>query len=78
MEKIQRQSNFELLRIFAMFLIVLHHFCVHGVFSLWNAANAAIHPFNTYTCEFLSIGGKIGVDVFIFITGYLWLSLNLK
>ena len=33
MEKIvenQRKSNFELLRIFAMVLIILHHYALHG------------------------------------------------
>ena len=27
----ERQSNFEVLRIFAMLLIVLHHLCQHGL-----------------------------------------------
>lgn len=30
MNLIKRQSNLELLRILAMFLIVAHHFAVHG------------------------------------------------
>lgn len=30
-KKRQRNSNIELLRIVSMFLIVLHHFSVHGV-----------------------------------------------
>ena len=29
-----RSSNFELLRIIAMLMIVLHHLMVHGVFAL--------------------------------------------
>ena len=29
-----RQSNFELLRIIAMFFIVSHHLFVHGIFHL--------------------------------------------
>lgn len=28
-----RQSNFELLRIFSMFLILIHHFICHGLNS---------------------------------------------
>lgn len=78
MEKIQRQSNFELLRIIAMFLIVLHHFCVHGIFPLWNIVNVGGNSFNTYACEFLSIGGKIAVDIFIFITGYFMVNTDFR
>lgn len=60
-----RSSNFELLRILAMYLIVLHHACVHGalpsdVLSGGGAIVAAV----------LSIGGKLGVILFVMITGY--------
>lgn len=61
----QRKSNFELLRIISMFLIVLHHFSVH---TEWN------FPPGFYSSklliQILSIGGKIGVDCFIFISSY--------
>lgn len=78
MEKTQRQSNFELLRLVAMFLIVLHHFCVHGIFSYWSAGSSGISHFNTYACEFLSIGGKIGVDIFVLITGFFMVNSDFK
>lgn len=32
-KKEERQSNLELCRIFAMFLIIFHHFSVHGGFN---------------------------------------------
>ena len=60
-----RQSNFELLRILSMLMIVAHHFGVH---SGWQGGG---YPnFNIYLIRFLSIGGKIGVNLFILISGY--------
>ena len=60
-----RQSNIELLRIIAMFMIVMNHFSVHGGFQ--------------FPIEYLSINklwtqftvlGNIGVDIFVLISGY--------
>lgn len=64
--KKQRQSSIELLRILTMVMIVAHHFSVHGNFDF---------PINTITInrlwiQFIQIGGKIGVDVFVLISGY--------
>lgn len=64
--KKQRQSNIELLRIITMVMIVAHHFSVHGDFNF---------PINTISVnrlwiQFIQIGGKIGVDVFVLISGY--------
>ncbi|MEE8716812.1 MAG: acyltransferase [Coriobacteriales bacterium] len=58
-----RKSNIELLRILCMLLICLHHFCVHGPWSDVSVANAL-------TLDVLSMGGKIGVDCFVLISGY--------
>jgi surface polysaccharide O-acyltransferase-like enzyme len=67
-----RDSNLELLRIFAMFLIICHHFAVHsGVLSLSPyPQNRLLINVNLIWSIFLSYGGKIGVDVFVLITGY--------
>ena len=64
--KSTRQSNIELLRIVAMVLIVAHHVAYHGggdfatnvisINRLWNQAF-------TYV-------GKVGLDIFIIISGY--------
>ena len=73
-----RLSNFELLRIFAMFLIVLHHCTVHGIFSYWSA-NVSVSDFiNNIVCFFLSSGGKIGVMLFLLLTGYFSCQQNFK
>lgn len=66
MNFIKRQSNLELLRILAMFLIVAHHFAVHG----GGQALISTFTFNHFWTEILSMGGKVGVNLFVLITGY--------
>ena len=61
-----RQSNIELLRIIAMILIVAHHISVHGLFD-FQTSEITI---NSLWIQFLSIGGKIGVNIFVLISGY--------
>ena len=68
-----RKSNFELLRILAMFLIVLHHACVHGAIKLEGISAAGLLVANE-----LSIGGKLGVDLFVMITGYFMVKSTFK
>ena len=62
--KVERRSNLELLRIVSMILIVAHHYSVHGGFILPNM------DFNKAFIQILSLGGKLGVDCFVLITGY--------
>jgi len=64
-----RDSSFELLRILAMFLIVLHHFSVHGLWATGGSWVTEI-PNHTVVIACLAIGGKVGVDLFVLITGY--------
>lgn len=71
-----RSSNFEFLRIVAMFLIVIHHCMVHGVQhvlspdlairSAWLSEVGA----NRMLTIFFAPGGAIGVGVFFMISGY--------
>ena len=61
-----RDSSFELLRIIAMFSIVIFHFAIHGGFNF---------PVNSITLnklyyQFLCMGGNIGNNIFILISGY--------
>lgn len=60
----ERSSNFELLRIVSMFMIVLYHFAFHSHFSFDS------YSFNAAYINFLEIFGKVGVDVFLLISGY--------
>ena len=66
----QRSSNIELLRIVAMLLIVAHHFSVHGGFS-YDISSISI---NRVWIQFLQLGCKVGVDVFVLISGYYLVS----
>jgi len=62
----ERQSNIELLRIMSMFAIVAHHFSIHGSFSFDNGTITL----NRIWLQFLLMGGKIGVNIFVLISGY--------
>lgn len=66
-----RQSNFELLRIFAMLLIILFHYVYNGGFNL----ETSEFCLNKCVLRTLGFGGKLGVELFVLITGY-FLSKN--
>lgn len=61
----ERDSSFELLRIFSMLLIVMHHYSVHGGFDFMIPFNL-----NLYFVQCLDMGGKLGVNLFVLISGY--------
>jgi len=63
-----RNSNLELLRIFSMALIIMHHYAVH---SSLETVSPVIH-------QVLLWGGKIGVMSFLLITGYFQINSNFK
>ena len=80
-KKITRQSNFELLRIIFMFLIVLHHYCTNSGFG------GVIHnrlvddlgiTFNMILIQFASFGGKMGVNGFFILSGYFMIMGSMK
>ncbi len=64
-DKVSRNSALELLRIISMILIIAHHYSVHG-FMIKDIEFSR----NKYIIDFLSLGGKLGVNCFIFISGY--------
>lgn len=82
-----RESNFELLRIFAMFLIILSHVVVHGVYPYWHNNISTLDHFNNIVAIFFRTG-QIGVTLFVLLTGYFscqqefklkkWLDIYLK
>ena len=65
--KYHRNSSIELLRIISMIMIVFHHFAVHGGFN-FNTSNSLSISHLWY--NFIVMGGKIGVDIFVLISGY--------
>ncbi len=65
-KKPARQSNIELLRIVSMLLIIAHHFAVHSGFTF----AADDFSLNSLFIKTLLIGGKLGVNIFVLISGY--------
>ena len=72
----KRISKFEFLRVIAMYLIVLHHSIVHGALSI-SANQLKLHPINASILSVLESGGKIGVFLFVLITGYFMINSNI-
>ncbi|MBR3949129.1 MAG: acyltransferase [Oscillospiraceae bacterium] len=63
--KKQRSSNIELLRILAMGMIIGHHFAVHSNLAFPGGVSAG-----RIFVYWLDLGGKVGVDIFVLISGY--------
>ena len=60
-----RDSNFELLRIVCMIFIIFHHFAVYSGYKIGS------HMFiNDFIFSLFYSGGKLGVSLFVMITGY--------
>lgn len=64
----QRLSNIEFLRIISMLLILAHHFSYFGFYHF--ASNNLLTPFNNIFSAILGNHGKLGVALFVLITGY--------
>ena len=62
----QRKSNFELLRIFCMLMIVASHFGLYTPFQF----SATTITMNRLWMQLLQIGGNVGVNIFVLISGY--------
>lgn len=58
-----RNSNIEILRIIAIFMIIIHHCC-------WNNFHTINQWYDNQWINILNIGGKLGVDIFFIISGY--------
>ena len=60
-----RSSNIELLRIIAMFMVVLGHYYVKGGFP-----DDSLMTTSKLVMQFLGSWSKIAVDIFVIISGY--------
>lgn len=68
-----RQANFELLRIVSMILIIIFHF------SDWGGLMNISEPIsNKLFGQFINIGGKLGVNIFVLISGYFLVNSKFK
>lgn len=68
-----RESKLELLRIFSMILIIVHHFYYNNIILDYTNLNL-----NQFIVQILSVGGKIGVNCFVLITGYFMINSKFK
>lgn len=71
--KQERESNIEVLRFLAMFLIVIGHQATHG----FDVAKLACNAAGTFTIA-MSQGARIAVDIFVLITGYYSVDQTIK
>ena len=76
-----RQSNFELLRVFAMIMIVMHHITLHAIYDQVNFADSINALGNAYFCyprffpqlwlvDLGTIFGPVADLIFVMISGY--------
>ncbi len=64
---LKRNSSLELLRIICIFLIILHHYSIHGEWGDFTYNNLSA---NVVFVQLLQIGGKMACNIFLIITGY--------
>lgn len=69
-----RNSSMELLRILSMIMIVSCHFATHGGFSF----DMKILSIPRLWWNFIEMGGNLGVNIFVLISGYFLISSNTK
>lgn len=72
-ENLPRHSGIELLRIFAMLMIIAHHFALFGLTIYGDG-------FNFFIARLFQFGGKLGVDIFVIISSYFLMNkkFNIK
>lgn len=78
-KRINRESNFELLRIVAMAMIVMGHFVVHGIWQGEFCSAADLQ--RPWSCVFENLVYSFcvcGVNIFVLISGYHKIKLKLK
>lgn len=75
----KRESNFEVLRVFAMFFIIVYHFCTHGIGS--NTAYHLISPLhlsNLIFTDLLLVVSSTCVNLYVLISGYFLVCSSFK
>ena len=69
----QRQSNIELLRIFALLLIIAHHLVVHsGLLAPYGPIHTNPNSLLNNVLIVLGAYGKTGINCFVLISGYFY------
>jgi surface polysaccharide O-acyltransferase-like enzyme len=77
-EKVQRDSNIELLRIVLMFMIIVHHLVTRGL-KLRELGSGTYTPMSSTTFQILLNSFLIvAVDTYVFISGYFEIKFKLR
>lgn len=71
MEKRERNSSIELLRVITIIWIIFHHFNVHGV---WEMQDTVFPGWQLFVSGMTGWGGGVGNDIFMIITGYFMIT----
>ena len=71
----ERTSNFEVLRIIAMMMVILQYIALYGGWPIVINQTFDAAP-NTFFIQFIYHFGKIGVWIFVLITGYFMVNSN--
>ena len=74
--RLERESNAELLRIICILIILLHHFCVHALYPEVLQLNMAGYGWDSHVLLFMHAFLFIGVNCFILISG--WFGIKPK
>lgn len=73
-----RESNIELLRIVLMIMIIVHHIIVHGYALEKNIKDFSHTSKTVYPALFINSFVIVGVNTFIFISGYFGIKFKLR
>ena len=75
----KRNPSFEILRVLAMFFIVVWHFFIHGIGQKpVGVADSFSGVFNVCSIEFLGSLAKVSTNCYILITGYFMVKSAMK
>ena len=75
MKEVQRQSNFELLRIVAMAVIVTHPYVVNS--TVMNQFAQGDNPVNYLFLKLIGAWGKTAINPFVMISGFFMCTSSL-
>lgn len=74
-----RFTNIELFRIVTMIMIVAHHYAANsGLLEIGGVINSNPFAIKSYFILILGMWGKIGINCFVFITGYYMCESNVS
>ena len=75
----RRESNFEVLRVIAMFLIVVYHCLTHGISDDYAfLISKPIHLSNVFFSDSLLVFSSISVNLYVLISGYFLVDKDFK